>query len=103
MATKVTAQLQLLKRMYPWIKTPLIINAPMRIFAAPALATAVYHAGGSGSMAPGAHPSALEPLFAEAKRLLNHVSNTTPLPIGIGFQTFSADLESASLVIEKYA
>jgi nitronate monooxygenase len=74
----------------------------MRIFAGPALAVEVYRAGGIGFMGPGAKPADLDGLFAEAKRMLNHESNGSPLPIGIGFQTFSADLKLASPVIRKY-
>lgn len=74
----------------------------MRIFAGPALSAAVYRAGGIGFMGPGAKPTDLDALFAEAKRLLNHRSSFSPLPIGIGFQTFSADLNIASSAIKKY-
>lgn len=76
----------------------------MRIFAGPALATAVTRAGGIGFMGPGAKPSDLDSFLSDAKNLLGpsfHSSHDT-LPVGIGFQTFSADLSVASQTIQKH-
>jgi nitronate monooxygenase len=102
MATKASRQLQALRQIYPWISTPLIISAPMRIFAGPALVTAVYRTGGIGFLGPGAKPSDLDGLLAETKKLLNHHSSFSPLPLGLGFQTFNSDLSIASSAIKKY-
>jgi nitronate monooxygenase len=75
----------------------------MRVFAGPSLATAVSHSGGIGFLGPAPKPSDLSSSLQEARHLLNHTSDSnSPLPIGIGFQTFDADLEIAAPEIEKY-
>jgi nitronate monooxygenase len=102
MASKLSRHLQLLKFSYPWIKTPLIVSAPMRVFAGPDLATAVHRAGGIGFLGPGPKPSDLSSIFEETRQLLNIHNSNSPLPIGIGFQTFDADLEIAAKEIEKH-
>jgi len=104
MANMLQKHIGLLKVAYPWITTPLVISAPMRIFAGPTLAAAVTKAGGIGFMGPGAKPSDLDAILSEAKALLG-TSISSPnslLPIGIGFQTFSADLSLASQAIQKH-
>ncbi len=55
-------------------------------------------------MGPGAKPSDLDASLSEAKDLLRSVipNRDDILPVGIGFQTFSADLALASQAIEKY-
>ena len=55
-------------------------------------------------MGPGAKPSDLENDLMEARRMLNlPISNLkSPLPIGIGFQTFDADLDIAITAIRKH-
>ena len=104
MATQVQKHIQALKKVYPWIKSPLIVGAPMRIFAGPALATSITKAGGIGFMGPGAKPSELDTFLSEAKFLLGPSIKTSNnlLPVGIGFQTFSADLSLASQAIRKH-
>jgi nitronate monooxygenase len=103
MASKLSRQLQLLKSSYPWIKTPLIVSAPMRVFAGPDLATAVHRAGGIGFLGPGPKTSDLSSSLEKTRQLLNLNQNlNSPLPIGIGFQTFDADLEIAAKEIEKH-
>jgi nitronate monooxygenase len=55
-------------------------------------------------MGPGAKPSDLDVFLSEAKILLGpafHTSHST-LPVGIGFQTFPADLKVASQTIQTY-
>lgn len=104
MANLLQKHIHALKAAYPWISIPLIIGAPMRIFAGPALATAITKAGGIGFMGPGAKPTDLDALLSEAKTLLGTSvqSRNNLLPIGIGFQTFSADLSLASQAIQKH-
>lgn len=55
-------------------------------------------------MGPGANHSDLENALSEARRLLNlPISSTlSPLPIGIGFQTFDADLNVAIKALQKH-
>jgi nitronate monooxygenase len=101
-----TTSIKALKTIYPWITTPLIIGAPMRIFSGPALATAVSLSGGIGFLGPGKNPSDLEPTLAAAKALLlqrlsSHQLEDT-LPIGVGFQLFDGDLALAAAAIAKY-
>jgi nitronate monooxygenase len=105
MAARLRPQLQALKRSYPWISTPLIISAPMRVFAGPALAVAVTQAGGIGFIGPGAKPTDLENFLSESRRLLEaspSISDDPTQPIGIGIQTFDADISIASEAIQKH-
>ena len=104
MAGNLQKYIQNLKNVYPWIKTPLIIGAPMRIFASPLLAATISKAGGIGFMGPGAAPTDLDAFLSEAKSLLppSFPTSNNLLPVGIGFQTFAADLEEASKAIEKH-
>ena len=109
-----------LKTIYPWITTPLIISAPMRVFSGPSLAVAVSSSGGIGFLGPGTSPSDLDPTLATTKELL--LQHTSPsshaaakvssllasrdlqdtLPIGVGFQLFDGDLSLAAAAIAKY-
>ena len=101
MASRMQKQLQVLKKVYPWISTPLIISAPMRVFAGPALAAAVTGEGGIGFIGPGAKPADLEIALSEARQLLSS-STSNVQPIGIGIQTFDANLSIASQAIQKH-
>ncbi|EXJ57681.1 uncharacterized protein A1O5_12471 [Cladophialophora psammophila CBS 110553] len=105
---------QRLKATYNFLKTPIIISAPMRVFAGPDLAVATSRAGGLGFIGPGGDPTDLDPKLEKARSLLNlkpvTVSDSTPLdsldgdnlPIGVGFQVFDGDLEVAAATIRKY-
>lgn len=73
----------------------------MRIFSSPSLAAAVSRAGGIGFIGPGAKPSDLDSQLSEASKILRHEGNA-PLPIGVGFQTFSAELGVASEAIKRW-
>jgi nitronate monooxygenase len=101
-----------LKAIYPWITTPLIISAPMRVFSGPTLATAVSVSGGIGFLGPGKNPSDLEPILAATKKLFlqqssslsqaswGHIKDT--LPVGVGFQLFDGNLTLAAAAVAKY-
>jgi nitronate monooxygenase len=112
-----------LKTIYPWITTPLIISAPMRIFSGPALAVAVSSSGGIGFLGPRAKPSDLDPILATTRELLlQRISSSSTgdaaaaatsgtltsrdvedtLPIGVGFQLFDGDIAVASAAVAKY-
>ena len=106
-----TRHLPLLKAAYPFLKTPVIISAPMRVFAGPELAVATYRAGGLGFIGPGVRSSDLEPKLEKARELLNEASfaqssatepDTNHLPIGVGFQLFDGDLDDAVANVQKY-
>lgn len=97
-----------LKRDYPWIKSPLIICAPMRQIALAPLAVAVSQAGGFGFIGAGEgiNSSNLSQWFEDAQRLLaqNPIPNNLPgvLPIGVGFLNWGAELEVAVKAVRKY-
>ncbi|KIX95833.1 uncharacterized protein Z520_08541 [Fonsecaea multimorphosa CBS 102226] len=105
---------QHLKATYSFLKTPIIISAPMRVFAGPDLAVATSRAGGLGFIGPGLRPTDLDSKLDKARGLLHQTSitahNSTAsnapdidhLPIGVGFQLFDGDLEVAAATVRKY-
>jgi len=77
----------------------------MRVFAGPALAVAVTRAGGIGFIGPGAKPADLDGFLSESRRLLEaspSITHGSMQPIGIGIQTFDADISIASQAIQKH-
>ena len=90
---------------YPWTTKPFLIGAPMKVFAGPDLAVAVSLAGGLGFIGPTAKPADLDTALDRARRLLPQTLcsvNTKLLPIGVGFQTWDADLDIAVAAIGKH-
>src|ERR1700734_1415567 len=109
MATQIQQTIKRLIPHYPWTTSPLIVGAPMKVIAGPALAVAISNAGGLGFMGPGASPSDLEPSLESAASLVSSSptlsrfwSERQMLPIGVGFQTWAGDLNVASQVLEKF-
>ena len=107
----VKRHIQRLKAAYPFLKVPVIISAPMRVFAGPELAVATYRAGGLGFIGPGVRPTDLDSKLQKARELLKEIpmaqssaieSITKCLPIGVGFQLFDGDLEVAVTNVQKY-
>lgn len=103
--------LRSLRTSYPWIRTPLIVGAPMLRISGPSLAVAVSRAGGIGFVGPGKEPAALAPALETVRQLLSTASTPFPegqrhdsevLPIGVGFQIWNADIEIASKAISTY-
>ncbi|KAF2499848.1 oxidoreductase 2-nitropropane dioxygenase [Lophium mytilinum] len=96
----------LLKQAYPWIKTPLIIGAPMRLISLAPLAVEASRAGGIGFIGSGTDTSNLEHILQHAQSLLSaHPipnSPTTTLPIGIGFINWGASLPIALPLIARF-
>ena len=102
-----------LHKAHPWLKSPLIVSAPMfRSVSAP-LAVAVSQAGGLGFLAAGfdLQASSLESNLAHAAELLSTSPPLIPrgsdhdddvLPIGVGFLTWGAPLTQALPLIKKY-
>ncbi|KAI9760051.1 MAG: Vacuolar protein sorting-associated protein 8 [Chaenotheca gracillima] len=95
-----------LKRVYPWIKTPLIISAPMRLIAGPNLALEVSQAGGLGFVGPGTNPTdaatnlrvtraKLEEELPGWQKLFWGSAASEVLPIGIGFFVWAGNLAQA--------
>jgi nitronate monooxygenase len=109
-----------LLRSYPWATTPFIVSAPMRVMAGPALALATSRAGGLGFLGPTVKTSDmvadLEKVSATLKSSatspssssnspssFNDISSkTSSLPVGVGFQLWSDDLETAASAIHKF-
>lgn len=103
--------IQLLKAVYPFLKTPIIVSAPMRVFAGAELAVATFRGGGMGFIGPGVRSSNLVTKLERAKELLKAPSfaqspstQTEPshLPIGVGFQLFDGVLEDTIAYVQKY-
>ncbi|KAJ5818771.1 hypothetical protein N7474_004362 [Penicillium riverlandense] len=81
----------------------------MRVMSGPVLATAVSRAGGLGFIGPGVRTQDTAADLAEASTLLQKapVSSTLSsghplLPVGVGFQLWSDDLDIASTAIKKF-
>jgi nitronate monooxygenase len=97
----------LVRAAYPWVKTPIIVCAPMlRISLAP-LAVAVSRAGGMGFLAGGFDQSDMEKNFRQARELIHQSSPPIPqkegvLPVGIGFLNYGVKLEMALSVVKRY-
>jgi nitronate monooxygenase len=105
--------IQTLKSTYKFLQTPIIVSAPMRVFAGPDLAVATSRAGGLGFIGPGLKPTDLDSKLEKARGLLdeapvhnNSVSSqpsfSPTLPIGVGFQLFDGDLDIAASTVRKY-
>ncbi|ORY11226.1 hypothetical protein BCR34DRAFT_538527 [Clohesyomyces aquaticus] len=77
-------QIQRLKNDYPWIETPLVVGAPMRLIALADLAVEISKAGGIGFIGAGTDPTPLSTELALASSLLPPTPSGV-LPIGIGF------------------
>ncbi|WPH01496.1 Hypothetical protein R9X50_00434200 [Acrodontium crateriforme] len=100
---KLLRQSQKLALTYPWVSKPFIVSAPMKIFSGAELAVAVSSHGGLGFIGPTAKPSDLENILENARGLLpSTLSDKNQLPIGVGFQTWDADLDIAVAAIEKF-
>lgn len=92
---------------YPWIKSPLIVSAPMMNITMASLATAVSLKGGIGFLAAGFDTSHLDNDLEEAAKLIrNHEppiqSQDGVLPIGVGFQNWGSDLKLAVAAVKKF-
>ncbi|GIJ89430.1 hypothetical protein Asppvi_008370 [Aspergillus pseudoviridinutans] len=101
-----------ISRSYPWMKTPLIVSAPMRVVAGPTLAVAVSRAGGLGFIGPGVKTQDIAADLEEALTLIKQTSASQAqpsvlqsqpvLPVGVGFQLWSDDVDVAVSTICKY-
>jgi len=94
---------------YPWTKIPLIVSAPMRQFTGPRLALAVAKAGGIGFIGPGVKTEATLADLDEAKDLFDASGSArlpmrdgSALPLGVGFITWTADLDIATHAVGKH-
>lgn len=99
-----------LAQVYPWVKAPFIVGAPMRVMSGPSLAVAVSSAGGLGFIGP---TMKAEDLFSDLEKAdglirLSPLASATQrstaalLPIGVGFQTWNGDLKVALSAVQEH-
>ncbi len=103
-------QLALLAQSYKWLKAPYIIGAPMRVLAGPELAVEISAAGGLGFIGPPVKVADAAVDLAKAAQLArssasqslqSHLSSSETLPVGIGFQTWTTDLNQALNALQE--
>ncbi|KAF2015887.1 inosine monophosphate dehydrogenase [Aaosphaeria arxii CBS 175.79] len=102
------SSLQRLQSLYPWIKTPLVVGAPMRLIALADMAVELSKAGGIGFIGAGTDVSDLESHVQKAQLLLQALptplaSRSKTLPIGLGFINWGASLPDSIDIIKKYS
>ncbi|CAI7603486.1 unnamed protein product [Penicillium pancosmium] len=101
---------KLLQKWFPHTTSPFIANAPMLGFTDCEMANAVNKAGGFGFIGGGFDfkPEStqlveLDKTLSKARSIAGITSSTEPLPIGVGFITFSpAGFENAVTILEKH-
>ncbi|KAL8934440.1 MAG: hypothetical protein Q9216_005912 [Gyalolechia sp. 2 TL-2023] len=95
-----------LQTTYPWVKTPAIISAPMRLISLAPLAVAVSRAGGLGFISAGTDVNDLETHLQEASSLVEQEpiegASTSTLPIGVGFINWGADLKISLQAVKRF-
>ncbi|KAI8937318.1 hypothetical protein NX059_006525 [Plenodomus lindquistii] len=99
-------------KIFPWVESPFIVAAPMRVFTGPELAFTVSASGGLGFIGPGAKPEDTAADLATVQELLSNTSltafptefsvNGEKLPVGVGFQLWNGDLASATKAVRDY-
>ncbi|OJJ34601.1 hypothetical protein ASPWEDRAFT_114325 [Aspergillus wentii DTO 134E9] len=97
---------------FPWASAPLVVGAPMRVFSGPALATAISSAGGLGFIGPGTTTQNTVKDLEETFKIIQDARSTSSfkglpstydsLPVGVGFQLWSDDLDIASAAIQNF-
>lgn len=103
---------QKLTQALPWISTPLVVGAPMRVFAGPDLAVAVSAAGGLGFIGPAPRTLDMQKDLEVARKVVQDQmqgmrgtgpsEKTSALPVGVGFQLWSDDLGTATTLVEQH-
>lgn len=92
-----------LAKLYPWLRTPVIVSAPMLGAATPQLAANVSAAGGLGFIAGGTKADALEDSLQRVSQLCSKTTNNdNVIPIGVGFQLWSCKLSLATTAFKKH-
>ncbi|SPO06412.1 related to FMN-dependent 2-nitropropane dioxygenase [Cephalotrichum gorgonifer] len=103
------AAMRSLRESFPWMTTPLVVGAPMRVFSGPKLAVSVSSAGGLGFIGPNPKPAntladlaEARALARESKQLASFIESTTMLPVGIGFQCWDGDFKFAVEAVREH-
>jgi nitronate monooxygenase len=99
-----SSRMPAIKKQYPWIEEPLIINAPMADNAGGLLAATVTLAGGFGLVGSKVDMSITKRELSIAKETLTstkHAESET-LPVGVGFLPFILKLESALDMVKEF-
>ncbi|KAF4977946.1 hypothetical protein FZEAL_5594 [Fusarium zealandicum] len=102
-----------LANIFPWVTSPFIVGAPMRVMTGPDLAFTISRAGGLGFIGPGAKPEDTAKDLAAVRELLNKAPpRTLPvsfpshdqnfLPVGVGFQLWNGDIDSAAQAVGQH-
>lgn len=96
----------LLKDRFPWVKQPLVINAPMADNAGGLLAATVTLAGGFGLIGSKVDMNTTKRELGIAKEALTFSSvfrsESKTLPVGVGFLPFIVNLDSALEVVSEF-
>ncbi|OJJ88754.1 nitronate monooxygenase [Aspergillus glaucus CBS 516.65] len=95
---------------FPWVKKPLLANAPMAMSAGPALAVAVSQAGGLGFIGPAMDASGTEQNLSTAAKAIREsesLSSLLPsghptLPVGVGFLLWKDELQTALSAVASH-
>ncbi|KAF2185032.1 inosine monophosphate dehydrogenase [Zopfia rhizophila CBS 207.26] len=101
------SDIEKLKKDYPWIQTPLIVGAPMRLIALAPLAVEISRAGGIGFIGAGTDVSSLSSHLQYAQDLLSNLPSPLPsssdtLPIGVGFINWGASLSASLPLLQTF-
>ncbi|KAI2465470.1 inosine monophosphate dehydrogenase [Annulohypoxylon bovei var. microspora] len=90
---------------YPWVSSPIIINAPMEASAGDELATAVSKAGGIGMIGSAVNMADLEAKLERAQSsFASHptFSSRSTLPLGVDLLPFVSKMDKAMPILAKY-
>lgn len=99
------------KTVYPFVRCPLVVQAPMKVLAGPALAVATSNAGGLGFLGPGNKPEDLRDEMITARDIVHksdslraYLTGSSPiLPIGFGVQMWNSDLGTTENILREVA
>ncbi|KAG0638311.1 hypothetical protein HOY80DRAFT_968221 [Tuber brumale] len=100
--TMMTSRPAKLSQTFPWIKTPLIVSAPMRLVSGYKLAVEVSKAGGIGFYGPGYDVDPVPGALRAAREAFALSNPAEVLPIGVGFLLWKAPLEPVLDVLKTY-
>ncbi|KJZ70555.1 hypothetical protein HIM_10058 [Hirsutella minnesotensis 3608] len=96
-----------LSKRFTWLKSPLIVGAPMRVISGPSLAVAISSAGGLGFIGPTLKPQDLTGDLEKTTDLVKassiaRAADSSLLPVGVGFQTWNGDIQAAALAVKSF-